>query len=188
MSTLLIDNETTLLSELEKSLSGEVTIKSWSELEGVSLDDYDVVVLSGGSSFPIVGHEKDLSVEMELIRNAQIPVIGICFGAELIATAFGGTLDLMSEHHKGLVQVMVTKEHEVFRKKATFTPYENHGWRITALPEELEVLARSGHSMEIFHHRQRPLWGVQFHPEYVVADLQVRQIVSDIILYELSKI
>ncbi len=82
MQTLIIDNHTKHLSELV-SLFQNVTILKKEELvKGQNFDIYDAIVFSGGSDVPtVLRHLDDYILEIEIIKNSKIPIIGICLGA-----------------------------------------------------------------------------------------------------------
>ncbi|MEK7063402.1 MAG: gamma-glutamyl-gamma-aminobutyrate hydrolase family protein, partial [Patescibacteria group bacterium] len=133
----------------------------------------DLIVLSGSSGFPVaLDNSNALAAEIELIRSSTVPLIGICYGCELIAHAFGGTL---ADHGEGsreqdLVSIKVTKDDSIFGGRSEFEAYDAHRWVIADVPAEFEVLARSAHGPEVIRHKDRPLWGFQFHPEKMVDE------------------
>ena len=57
MKILLIDNESSLLDKLENLIPGNEIVHKWNDLEGVKDENFDLIVLSGGRKFEIVGNE-----------------------------------------------------------------------------------------------------------------------------------
>jgi len=57
MKILLIDNGTTLLNKLKTLIPGHEIVHAWNDLDAVKTDEFDLIVLSGGSQFEIEGHE-----------------------------------------------------------------------------------------------------------------------------------
>lgn len=163
---LLIDNETTLLKKLQTLIPGEEIVRCWDNLDTEDPNTYDLIVLSGGSSFPIIGNEEKLSKEIELIKTTTTPIIGICFGHELIVHAFGGSLQKLSEKHKGVTTIDVQERHEIFGDLESFTVYENHTYAIDTCGPDLIPLASSDHSIAVVAHKTKPIFGFQFHPEH----------------------
>lgn len=166
MSVLLIDNGTTLLDKLKKLIPGEEVVKVWNEFEG-DARGHELAILSGGSQIELVGNEEKFEKEFQFIKNSRIPIIGICFGCELLAVAFGGTLKKLGNKHKGIKEISLT-DTEHFGSKSLISVFENHSWIIDVLPSEFEVLAESTDGPEAIKHKKRPIYGLQFHPENFV--------------------
>lgn len=148
----------------------EVRVFDSSEAAQIHSSEFDVIVLSGSSTFPITENEWLLLPEIDLIKTTTIPVIGICYGCELIARAFGGSLVDNGEESKerDLVRIDVVAGDPMFGGCASFEAYDAHRWVITSLPPELRVLARSAHGPEVIRHTDRLIFGFQFHPEKMV--------------------
>jgi GMP synthase-like glutamine amidotransferase len=165
MKTLLIDNGTTLLAQLQALLPGDELVATYDRIP-VDAHEYDVVILSGSSRFPIHGNEAALAAEIDFIRTVTIPVIGICFGHELIVHAFGGEIEYLGGSQKGMVEIAVTAPHPMFGDRTMFTVYENHQYGARALPSSLEPLAQAHDVVAVLKHKERPIYGFQFHPEH----------------------
>jgi GMP synthase-like glutamine amidotransferase len=171
MKTLLIDNGTNLLESLKQIVPGTVTIRPWNALGNISASQFDLVILSGGSRFEIEGNEDTLRDEIRLIQKDKKPLIGICFGCELIVKAFGGTIEEMQNQQKGPVTIEASPNFsKILGNIPSFTVYENHHWRIKNLPEDFESLAHSDHGDELIRHTHLPILGLQFHPEKVIEN------------------
>jgi len=164
MRTLLIDNGSNLTEKLRDLIPGEVNVVQYDAIPD-SVNHYSLIILSGSSRFPIEGHERELAAEEFLIRNSDKPIIGICLGHEIIAHAFGAKIELLGKH-TGLCDIAVTKNHLMFQARTNFTVYEHHQYGITELPSYLEELARSDHAIAVFKHKEKPIYGFQFHPEH----------------------
>ena len=182
MRILLIDNETTLLTKLQALIPGDKVVRRYSSLCEADSDSYDLVILSGGSHFPIEGNEEKLKSEIDLIKNSHRPIIGICFGCELIAYSFGSTLSRLPRKQKGIVEIEVIADPELFGGRDSFTAYENHRYTVERLPNDLVALARSDHGIEAIKHKTRHIYGLQFHPENFVE-----QTYGDEIFFNLLK-
>jgi GMP synthase (glutamine-hydrolysing) len=166
MKTLIIDNGSTLVEKLAVLSPGNEEVVDYSNIPA-DVSAYSLIILSGSSKFPVQGNEDILKAEIELIQNSNVPIVGICLGHELIAHAFGAELVHLGMNHKGLYNVTVTKSHEIFGGKDTFSVYENHQYGITTVPTSLEALAESSNSIAVVKHRDKPIYGFQFHPEHM---------------------
>ena len=141
----------------------------------------DIIVLSGSSGYPIVGNEQQLQKEMLLVRHSKVPVIGICYGCELIVNTFGGVLEQMNEKKKGIIDIEVIVPDPIFGGRQRFEVYEGHRWRIKELPVGFIDLARSKHGIEAVKHKELPIYGLQFHPEKFVDETYGDEILRNII-------
>ena len=97
------------------------------------------------------------------------PVLGVCYGMNLLAHMSGGRIQPASHREYGRAEIEVVRGDGLF---AGFgggerTPvWMSHGDQVVELPDEFVVTARSANSpIAAFRHRERPLFGVQFHPE-----------------------
>lgn len=119
-----------------------------------------------GSSYGVHDDQPWIAPEGELVRAAladRTPMVGICFGAQLIAQTLGATVEAGRRYSAWLPNDDVADE--VWRG-----PWLRwHGDRFSA-PPGATVLARSGETVQAFQH-ERAL-GVQFHPEADPAILE----------------
>lgn len=166
MNVLLIDNGTTLLTKLEALIPGHTVVQTWREFTDEQVENADLIVLSGGSLMQLVGNEAEFEREMALVRDTRKPVLGICFGCELITRAFGGTLAHMPEAHKGKRTITLVPF------LASIEVYENHQWVIDQMPAGFSIMALSDAGPELIRHMARPIYGMQFHPENLVDEAQ----------------
>jgi GMP synthase-like glutamine amidotransferase len=165
MKTLLIDNGSTLTKKLALLSPGEESIVSYQNIPD-DISDYALILLSGSSLFPIEGNEARLIKEKQLITNTTVPIVGICFGHELIVSTFGGKLLPLNEKVVGLTEVAVIQPHTMFGSYKQFTVYENHQYGVSDVGQELEVLAKTDMYVAVVKHKKLPIYGFQFHPEH----------------------
>lgn len=148
-------------------IKNDAEIFDYQNVSTLDVRNFDFLILSGSSQFPIEYNLEKLQDEINLIKRSTIPTLGICYGCELIAVAFGGSLKDRGEgtQERKALKVEVSKDDPIFQGQKEFMAYDAHRWVIDVLPEELEVLARSVHGPEVIRHKERPLYGFQFHPE-----------------------
>jgi GMP synthase-like glutamine amidotransferase len=167
MRIALINNGTKKPENLLALLSEhEVTVCDQSQVSVLKPEAFDLIVLSGSSKFPITENEWLLLPEIDLVKTTTTPVVGICYGCELIARAFGGSLVDHGEESKerDVVRIDVVADDPMFGGRTAFDAYDAHRWVIASLPPELRVLARSAHGPEVIRHTERLIFGFQFHP------------------------
>jgi anthranilate synthase/aminodeoxychorismate synthase-like glutamine amidotransferase len=128
------------------------------------------IVLSPGP-----GRPEDAGVTMEAIRDlsATIPTLGVCLGHQAITAAFGGRVVRGSEPRHGKASAVAHDGAALFEGlPAPFMAGRYHSLvaEPQSLPPELRVTAwtQEGTIMGLSH-AERPLHGVQFHPESVLT-------------------
>ncbi|MFE7275834.1 aminodeoxychorismate synthase component I [Streptomyces sp. NPDC057623] len=131
------------------------------------LDDFDNVVISPGPGNP--SEAEDFGICADVIRQARIPVLGVCLGHQGICHVHGARVVPAPEIFHGR-ESRVTHTGDVLFAgvPSPFAAVRYHSLAVADLPDELEAIAwtEDGVLMAV-RHRSRPLWGVQFHPESI---------------------
>jgi GMP synthase (glutamine-hydrolysing) len=145
-----------------------VSASDWSEASPSRFGGSDGVVLSGSPdmmSEPRV--QEKFAREVEAIRESPAPLLGVCFGHQMIAHAFGSVVVKDGEHVLRMVETSVLKEDPLFAGlPRSLMLLESRHEVVGALPEGFTLLARSSTSrLAAMKHERRPLYGVQSHPE-----------------------
>ena len=112
----------------------------------------------------------EIEEEMKNIQSSQIPVLGICFGHQLIARCFGGEVELNPKGWElGAYPIQFTavgKRSELFSDmEDNAIVYESHQDIVTILPENAIELAKNNKGNQAFKIHEN-FYGVQFHPEF----------------------
>ncbi len=163
---LVIDNGSIFTREIIKILSENQTKYSISTFDKVvqqNLNEFDSYILSGRRK-----NDKQMNaLNSEIINHAiseNKSLLGICYGAEILALTLGGTIRKSDETVKGLHKVNITAVNPLFEKDIQV--YQSHSYEIAKLGDELESFASSDTCKhEIIRHHDLPLFGTQFHPE-----------------------
>lgn len=103
-----------------------------------------------------------------LINYPHIPILGICFGAQIMSLVYGGQVDSMNKHIFGIQKIQVVNRKSIFYKnKKRCQVYENHRDYISKAPLGFTVTAinKMG-NIEVIENKSKLRFGVQFHPEY----------------------
>ena len=168
MRIAVVNNGKGPLKRLTKLLHGnDVEIFTYAKADTIIPDNFNLLILSGSSHLSAIYDQNKIKDELELIQRSTVPLLGICFGAELVTLAFGGTLKDNGPENKvsGGLEVEVLVDDSIFNGRKCFFAYDAHRWVIEQPGPELEVLARSAHGPEVIRHKSRPIYGFQFHPE-----------------------
>jgi GMP synthase (glutamine-hydrolysing) len=124
------------------------------------------IILSGG---PSSIYERDAPRCDERIFEVGIPVLGICYGHQLIAHTFGGIVKRAQKTEYGVTEVTIDKRRGILKNHGkTEKVWASHGDTVLSLPEDFEVLAHTKNCpIAAFQHKKKPIYGVQWHPEVV---------------------
>jgi GMP synthase-like glutamine amidotransferase len=167
MKTLIVDNHTKHIQELGSLFSNPYIIQKEDLKEHSDFRECALIIFSGGSSVPtVLEHPEEYAVEIAVIKNSAVPIIGICLGAEIITEAFGGKLVDLKTKHRGFVRLEIEDDRlQTLIRSHTLEVFEGHRIGIERLPEDFVSCAHSEHGVEILKHKTRPIIGFQFHPE-----------------------
>lgn len=170
MKILLIDNGSGLLNKLKEIIPGDEIVLRPDTISPEDSVSFDLIILSGSKDLTVVYDSEHFKKEVELIKQTKTPIIGVCFGCEIIAVTFGGSLRRMDERHSGIRKIKSVSNNEIIGTKdgEIVNVYEGHRWIIDKVPNDFEVLATSEDGPEIIFHKNRPICGLQFHPENFV--------------------
>lgn len=122
------------------------------------------IVLSGG---PSSVYDPQAPISDKAVFDLHLPVLGVCYGMQLMAYHLGGAVDRAAHREYGRAEVDVKSFDDLFRKfpKST-TVWQSHGDRLEKIPEGFEIIASTSNApITAMRNRERRLWGVQFHPE-----------------------
>lgn len=124
------------------------------------------IILSGG---PSSVYQNNAPFPSDGIFNLNIPLLGICYGLQVIAHQLGGEVDKLAKREYGRTALLIDDDSDLFfgLKKST-TVWMSHGDALTKLPDNFEQIGHSANSpICAIRHSQRRIYGVQFHPEVV---------------------
>jgi len=122
-------------------------------------------ILSGG---PASAYEQGAPRLPHYVLQSGQPVLGICYGMQLLAQEFGGEVDPSSRREYGPATVLVDAPHvSLFRDLSpSLKVWMSHGDRVTHLPPSFAILAHSESSpVAAMGDPDRRIYGLQFHPE-----------------------
>ncbi|WP_316506709.1 type 1 glutamine amidotransferase [Nitrosopumilus sp.] len=127
------------------------------------LEKYDSFILSGRR----INNKKTNEINSKIIKYSisnDRKLLGICYGAEILALTLGGTIRRTSSLQKGQEKINVFEENPI--SNDFLDVFESHGFEISKLPSELIKIADSNNcKYEIIQYDKKLIFGTQFHPE-----------------------
>ncbi len=123
------------------------------------------LILSGGPSS--VYDENAPKSEKDLITGMNCPVLGICYGLQLMAYELGGEVEPSNSREYGYARLSVLNgDTQLFSGlPKELDVWLSHGDHVTRLPEGFHATAKTADAVNAFENPDRSMYGVQFHPE-----------------------
>jgi GMP synthase (glutamine-hydrolysing) len=127
------------------------------------------IILSGGPSSVYAGNNgiAGIIVEKKAARDMKTPLLGICFGHQLIAHILGGKVEKGKSAEYGITKITVDNEDTLFKGvEKEFDAWASHFDEVKAMPPGFIALAHSETcEYEAMRHEKELIFSVQFHPE-----------------------
>jgi GMP synthase (glutamine-hydrolysing) len=133
------------------------------------------IVLSGG---PNSVYDKDAPGMDEGILALNIPILGVCYGMQLLALTLGGTVEPSPTREYGKAKLQLGHKSKLLQEDFEgSTIWMSHGVHVAKAPEGFHVTAKSGDIICAIEDPELGIFGLQFHPE--VAHTQYGSVILD---------
>ncbi|WP_434799040.1 glutamine amidotransferase [Terrisporobacter vanillatitrophus] len=159
-------------SEINK---GEiVVVNCHKEEEPPNLENIKGIIITGSHS--MVSDYEPWSVKisqwLKLVIKTNIPVLGICYGHQILADVLGGKVGYNPKGMEvGMVDILLTEDGQsdrLFRVlPKIFKGYETHSQSVLQLPKGAKLLAYNDNDSTQSFSYENHIWGTQFHPEFL---------------------
>jgi GMP synthase (glutamine-hydrolysing) len=127
------------------------------------LENYSSIILSGRRKNEKKINKINSKIIIYSIQN-NLKLLGICYGAEILALTLGGTIRKIPSLQKGNETINILKENSI--SSDSLNVFESHRFEISKLPNVLVPLAESKNcKYEIIQYEKKSIFGTQFHPE-----------------------
>jgi GMP synthase (glutamine-hydrolysing) len=127
------------------------------------INKFDSFILSGRRK----NNKKMNSLNSKIIQHAvsgKKNLLGICYGAEILALTLGGTIKKMNKLEKGEQEISIIKENPLCNERIRV--FESHNYEISRLSDSLIDIAQSKNcKFEMIQYVGLNIFGTQFHPE-----------------------
>ena len=177
IQTLLIDNYDSFtfnLFQLIAQVNGNepIVIKNdqfaWDDLKNYRFDN---IVISPGPGRP--QNHRDFGISRDAILFARAPILGVCLGHQGIGDAFGAAVALAPEPMHGRVAQVHHRDDPLFAGvPSPFSAVRYHSLCVVPpIHPPLTAIAWTADGVIMgLRHVDRPIWGIQFHPESICSD------------------
>lgn len=137
------------------------------------------IILSGS---PCSVRDEDAPT-VDLALFGDLPILGICYGAQLLAQLGGGSVEASAQREYGRVYLDVQKSNVLLNRLSAKTQvWMSHGDTIVDLPTDYEVIGSTEKvRVAAFSHLSKPIFGIQFHPE-VTHSTEGSQLIKNFVL------
>ena len=175
---LAVDNGSSYTDVLVRELGavGDVDAMSHDAVDLDNVGGYSHYILSGRRRNNEGMNTTNAGIIKFALANNK-PLLGICYGAEMLALVAGGTIRRMPSRAQGRCQVYADYNPLC---SGTLEVYERHAYEIARIPPPLVSVGRSAScANEIIRYGSAPIYGVQFHPEMTPDGItMIRRFVS----------
>ncbi|WP_415278559.1 glutamine-hydrolyzing GMP synthase [Candidatus Pelagibacter sp. Uisw_094] len=151
----------------ELGVFSEIVSHKKIKITQITKDNIAGIILSGG---PLNVYENDKFKFDKKILKLEIPILGICFGHQILSKLLGGKVKKSKHREFGLATInkvsnsILTKN--FFNKNNTSNVWMSHADQVSKMPKNFKVIASTKNSkLTIIENIKDNFYGVQFHPE-----------------------
>jgi GMP synthase (glutamine-hydrolysing) len=133
------------------------------------------LILSGG---PQSVYEKDAPKLDPAILELGLPVLGLCYGHQLLAHIAGGIVKKGDRKEFGITYATIDAPVDILEGLAKQEKvWMSHGDTVFSLPKDYQILAHTENSpVAAFRHKQKPIYGLQWHPEVIHTENGIKML------------
>lgn len=137
----------------------------------VDLEGLEAVILSGGPASVLDDSRPEFDAKW---LEQGVPVLGVCYGMQLIAKLMGGSVESSQKREYGHADITVLENNDLFNGfalKEGSKVWMSHGDHVETVPEGFQVLANSDSiPVAAMGNAQKNIYALQFHPEVVHSE------------------
>ncbi|MDO8554242.1 MAG: glutamine-hydrolyzing GMP synthase [Candidatus Micrarchaeota archaeon] len=174
MSTLIVDHGSQYTHLIKRNCrdlgyDAEIVNSKTGKLSEINITEIKKIILSGGPS-SVYANSNGLGEEIAkkvATSEIKVPILGICFGHQLLAHVFGGKVEKGKSAEYGLSRITIDDEDLLLSGiPKEFNAWTSHFDEVNELPKKFIALAHSDScKYEAMRHETRNIFGLQFHPE-----------------------
>ena len=171
---------TQLIARRVRELNVYCEIHPFNKSNEVALDSFIGVILSGSPCSVLDEEAPDVALEV----FGNLPLLGVCYGAQLLAKKMGGKVAKSAHREYGRANLNQVKDviDLLSQVNVGSTVWMSHGDTIVELPEVFEQIASTENiPVAAFKWKDRSVYGIQFHPEVTHSE-QGKQLIENFIV------
>ena len=171
---------TQLIARRVRELNVYCEIHPFNKSNEVALDSFIGVILSGSPCSVLDEEAPDVALEV----FGNLPLLGVCYGAQLLAKKMGGKVAKSAHREYGRANLNQVKDVTDLLSQVNVgsTVWMSHGDTIVELPEVFEQIASTENiPVAAFKWKDRSVYGIQFHPEVTHSE-QGKQLIENFIV------
>lgn len=173
---LLIDNYDSFsynLYQLIGQVNDDIEVYRNDKITPDEIEDLnpEAIILSPGP-----GRPEDAGICVDTVKkfHDKIPILGVCLGHQAICVAFGGKISYASKLMHGKSSIAKLNKDPIFKglnDEITVGRYHSLSLVETTLPKDLRIISKTADNGEIMavKHEKYDIYGLQFHPESILA-------------------
>lgn len=161
----MVDNGSVYTKHLINFLRKKITFEiiQYNKVNFSNLINYDSIILSGRRKNDQFMNRVNSQIIKHSIQE-KTPLLGICYGAEILNLTLGGTIKKSNSAQKGNQEVTIFQKNVLCKNKIQV--FESHNYEISKLGNLIECIAYSNSCKnEIINVKNSNIFGTQFHPE-----------------------
>ena len=136
------------------------------------------IIMSGG---PASVYDKDSPKAQPWVYESGLPILGICYGMQLLISQMGGVVQSSDKQEYGHATLSVDTNSKLFSNvPITSNVWMSHGDQVVEIPSEFEILASTDNTNVAAVGSPKQMYGIQFHPE-VKHTLEGQKIIKNFI-------
>lgn len=137
------------------------------------------IIFSGG---PASVYEENAPTITPQVFDLNIPILGICYGEQLICQMLGGKVEKSFEREFGKAEIEIVKQSILFSDVKNYQVWMSHGDHISSIPQGFEVIAKTPKApFAGIENNHQKIFGLQFHPE-VVNSIDGKKIIENFVI------
>lgn len=153
------------IAQTIKELGVSCNVINNENLEKIDFEAFSGVIISGGLVFRKQINIPKYVKRFEFIKSINIPVLGICHGHQVIGLLYGSEIKDSPEIKKEEV-IEIISSNDILNDVKNRTKFREEHIKYITLPNDFKLLARSSScENEAMKHKDKPIYGLQFHPE-----------------------
>ena len=127
------------------------------------------IILSGGPESVTVSNTPRIP---EIAFDLDVPILGICYGMQLLSHVFGGKVQKSNKREYGLSALKIHGHQDLFKGiNKSFNCWMSHGDKVVTMPEGFEIMASTPScAIAGMVNAAKNFYGVQFHPESILSE------------------